>query len=457
MATTKVTSTNNSTTDPANIQAALDAFSGNGNILQLEQADADTPFDLGTTMIEITDKGVTVVGLPAATPSGRPELLNGGNGTDKNTWLVDAAGYDVFFEELVMKNYTGRGIYYYKVKDHGIDHVDFLLDTGDGHTFVGPFGPQVSAIVYSSIIDAGAFKGPTGQGSVENCLIDMELTADPADPYAGDRSVLNPATIANGGAWPGPGNQNPGGWITNGIVVAAIDTTAVVTVKNNVIKNVSARGLFGADQFGLSDFNNNVVITPYGIHQGGSGIGCMGALLFSGFFVSQPDVRTIHGDVRCTKNQIVMQGQTCGGIICGAQSPFKLNSISVAQNNISLTDNGFAGLFVLPNNLGYFGQNRIQGSGNWAAIVGLTAPVRVFGTDKNAFVGNNVKGFTPAVATAYFTPDSRQNSWAGGGLAVETVTNAGDENKITGVTSVAGGIGQDLQDVLDHLRTIPMP
>lgn len=98
----------------------------------------------------------------------------------------------------------------------------------------------------------------------------------------------------------------------------------------------------------------------------------------------------------------------------------------------------------------FYGQNKIRGAGELAfCLYGEeTEEGRHEVAHHEIMQGNSVDGFTPVYCYFYFDPTTHDNLVVGSGMDTNTFYDEGVNNRITGGTSVAGGIGQDLRKAI---------
>jgi hypothetical protein len=449
MTITKVTSTG--TDDHVAIQAAHDAGSDDDTI-QLEQLNASTPFDFGAAGSVAISKQIEFVGV-----GGKPTIEDG-----QIPFKFDGVGKNAVFKNLNLKNSTEIGLFVKNAADVTIESVDINLDTAEGRGGASVTGTDLFiGILVGSSGSFSIFDGDiTGDITIDGCRAELEKTADLSDPYAGNRSVLNPALVSEGGAWPGPGSENPGAWYSMGIHCSVNAEGKKTLVKNSYVSNSSNFGMVFGDNQGLLEIDTNIVVTPYGIHRGGSGIGSHGIIAINAspdLVANFPALRKAHGNWEIKHNNVVLTGKRCNGFttITFVGGPFKPKSVSVTKNTVVCEDIAQFAMWLAQVDLGYLGQNTVRGTGAFGIACGFTTPFRLFGTDKNGFVGNNLAGFTGTVADIYFTVDSAQN--VANGLGNATSLNVGVDNVLTGVTPPAGAIGATLQQILDNFKSQDLP
>ena len=119
----------------------------------------------------------------------------------------------------------------------------------------------------------------------------------------------------------------------------------------------------------------------------------------------------------------------------------------VRNNSLVMADTSWAGIVSNANN-NYYGQNKISGTGGTAFYL--------FSSDwgsayKETLQANNVDNFIPTYCHFYLGPSTHDNLIVGSGMDHNTYDDYGYNNRITGVTPLAGGIGQDIIDAI-HRR-----
>ena len=401
--------------------------------------DASTPFDLGTSTINVTE-GVTIKGS-----SDQAQIVNGGTagGLLAPAFKLDAPAKDLKLENLFLTNPKTAAIWIRRTRDVELKSIKLRWDTGQNmvssaNNLYGIFGGSSTQVPFEV----------TGNVSIEDIDIDFEQTADPTDPYAGGRSVLNPDLIANGGGWSGSG-RNANSWATFGILLRNTGT-GFYNVRRNKVVNFSSRGLQGFDCIGTVSFDENTVISPYGVHVNGNSFGVSGIETMN-LSTNFPELQVSHGNYHVDKNNVVLPQVLAAGCTYGCFTPFRPESLSYTRNKF-IYDGGDArfGMFGFGQLLGNIAHNKIIGTG----IFGLFQGGLSFAIgERNAFGNNRLERFVPSIADLLFTGGTQDNIAYAGGTKLEIVSDSGVNNKIVGFNVGHNEVTQEIQDLLDEIDT----
>lgn len=114
---------------------------------------------------------------------------------------------------------------------------------------------------------------------------------------------------------------------------------------------------------------------------------------------------------------------------------------TISKNEINMWPDSWAGIYSEVHD-NYYGQNKISGSGLQAITLWGSA-------NHETLQANNVDQFLPVGwGHFYFAPGTHDNLVIGSGMEYNTYYDEGTNNRITGVTPMAGGIGQDLSEAV---------
>lgn len=398
MPTTKVISTG--TNDHVAIQAAHDAASDD-DIIEIEQADAATKFDFGASGQVVVSKQLTFVGVGDE----KPTIVGGAN-----CWEVSAGGKNVAIRNIKAENCNERFLDTLLVNNITVEDVDVEMDTVQGHTFVSPTTGEdtFEALVIAGNLSTVVGGEITGKATCRRCTIEFEKTADPTDPYAGARSVLDPRSVSDGGPWV-PGATTPGTWGSMGIA-AWLPPPGGLEVVDCVVRNYSRFAVTYTDALGKVEIDGNTAQTPYGAHGNASANGSIGILALNAFgrLIELPEVQQQHGEWDIKRNVIAISGKTLVGIFAGTFTggPFKPAFASFRENNVSSEELANYGILAFGVDHCYVGQNRVSGQGTYGIRCGWLAPVRLWGTDRIQVVGNDLNSFQATTAAYGMTADT---------------------------------------------------
>jgi hypothetical protein len=124
---------------------------------------------------------------------------------------------------------------------------------------------------------------------------------------------------------------------------------------------------------------------------------------------------------------------------------------TVSKNEIHMAPGSFVGIYTVAHD-SYYGQNKISGSGRFAFLLDLWDY-----TPSGGFIAyahhitlqaNNVSQFSPYFSHFYLYYGTHDNLIVGSGIGHNTYIDIGYNNRITGATPMAGGIGQDLSEAI---------
>ena len=118
----------------------------------------------------------------------------------------------------------------------------------------------------------------------------------------------------------------------------------------------------------------------------------------------------------------------------------------IRGNEIQTAPRSYAGLYTFGHN-NYFGQNRITGSGNYAVCLQATISLGTIAHHETMHA-NNVDQFSPVYSHFYLRSGTHDNLIVGSGMDHNTYYDYGYNNRITGVTPLAGGIGGQLSEAI---------
>jgi hypothetical protein len=119
----------------------------------------------------------------------------------------------------------------------------------------------------------------------------------------------------------------------------------------------------------------------------------------------------------------------------------------VSKNKLKMSATSWGGIVSNANN-NFYGQNSIWGTGSTAFyLYGDSSG----SANHETIQANNVDNFAPSWCHFCLDPLTHDNLIIGSGMDHNTYWDDGANNRITGVTLLPGGIGQDLSDAI-HLR-----
>jgi parallel beta-helix repeat protein len=136
------------------------------------------------------------------------------------------------------------------------------------------------------------------------------------------------------------------------------------------------------------------------------------------------------------------------GIVIAGDASF---GHTVSNNEIHMAPGSRPGIYTCAHD-SYYGQNKISGSGRWAFLLD-TEDYRPDGgsiayAHHETLHANNVSQFSPLFIHFYLYYQTHDNLIVGSGMGQSTYFDLGYNNRITGVTPMAGGIGQDLSEAI---------
>ena len=123
---------------------------------------------------------------------------------------------------------------------------------------------------------------------------------------------------------------------------------------------------------------------------------------------------------------------------------------TVSKNEINMAPGSMAAIYSEVHD-NYYGQNKITGSGRFAFFLGFyNYPTSTIYAHNETLHANNVNNFTPSEIGCHFLlrEGTHDNLIIGSGMGNNTYLDLGYNNKITGVTPMSGGIGQELSEVI---------
>jgi len=136
------------------------------------------------------------------------------------------------------------------------------------------------------------------------------------------------------------------------------------------------------------------------------------------------------------------------GIVIAGDASF---GHTVSKNEIHMAPGSRPGIYTCAHD-SYYGQNKISGSGRWAFLLD-TEDYRPDGgfiayAHHETLHANNVSQFSPLFTHFYLYYQTHDNLIVGSGMGQNTYFDLGYNNRITGATPMAGGIGQDLSEAV---------
>jgi hypothetical protein len=124
---------------------------------------------------------------------------------------------------------------------------------------------------------------------------------------------------------------------------------------------------------------------------------------------------------------------------------------TVSKNEIHMAPGSRVGIYTCAHD-SYYGQNKISGSGNYAFLLDQENYIPSGGFIAYAhhitLQANNVSQFSPYFSHFYLYYGTHDNLIVGSGIGHNTYIDIGYNNRITGATPMAGGIGQDLSEAI---------
>ncbi|MFQ6083012.1 MAG: nitrous oxide reductase family maturation protein NosD [Candidatus Aminicenantia bacterium] len=127
---------------------------------------------------------------------------------------------------------------------------------------------------------------------------------------------------------------------------------------------------------------------------------------------------------------------------------------TVSKNEINMAPNSFAGIYTEAHD-NYYGQNKIKGSGLTAFWLGWKGyfdengdPVIFYAAHHETLQANNVNQFLPDLCHFFLDEGTHDNLIIGSGMGHNSYIDNGENNRITGVAPMAGGIGEELREAI---------
>jgi len=136
------------------------------------------------------------------------------------------------------------------------------------------------------------------------------------------------------------------------------------------------------------------------------------------------------------------------GIVIAGDASF---GHTVSKNEIHMAPGSRVGIYTCAHD-SYYGQNKISGSGNYAFLLDQENYIPSGGfiayAHHETLQANNVSQFSPYWRHFYLYYGTHDNLVVGSGMGLNTYFDNGYDNRITGATPMAGGIGQDLSEAI---------
>jgi parallel beta-helix repeat protein len=136
------------------------------------------------------------------------------------------------------------------------------------------------------------------------------------------------------------------------------------------------------------------------------------------------------------------------GIVIAGDASF---GHTVSNNEIHMAPGSRVGIYTCAHD-SYYGQNKISGSGNYAFLLDQENYIPSGGfiayAHHETLQANNVSQFSPYWRHFYLYYGTHDNLVVGSGMGLNTYFDNGYDNRITGATPMAGGIGQDLSEAI---------
>lgn len=438
MAVTVIKSVGASPADADNINAAILAAS-NGDTIQLQQKDANTPFELGSGGIRLggfsagVDRLDTELTLEGVNLRGQKPVLNGGTypiwvNTSKpliikNLKIIDGGQYSVFVK-WVMED-----------SPLVVDGVDVINQTGAAYP-----GAFVIGILIGSQSAVKQIKSPV---EVKNCYIDLEAGPDTIDRTAitPGLQTWTPPTYDADGSKLTDGVADPNAWISFGIFCHMSTPTGFVHIHDNVIKNQSANGIESGRQECTAIIENNELLgSPYNSRYRGIRSRPFGivSFLFLGYTPGPAIIRN---------NKITCLGTDSSGIWIGGQAGNKQPGCVITQNEIiSISDTSMIGILTSGIDRAFVSQNKISGpfrvglqTGHLDDSRDFKRPLgdRIWGADYNVFEDNDLDDLEliethtwPIKADVFVTGNALSNMFTGKNIHQKLFDDRGRSTKI---------------------------
>jgi hypothetical protein len=120
---------------------------------------------------------------------------------------------------------------------------------------------------------------------------------------------------------------------------------------------------------------------------------------------------------------------------------------TVSNNEIHMAPYSRVGIYTVAHDC-YYGQNKISGSGRFAILLDWRDYTSRAYAHHITLQANNVSQFSPYFSHFYLYYGTHDNLVVGSGIGHNTYIDVGYNNRITGATPMAGGIGQDLSEAI---------
>lgn len=183
--------TSDGTDDNLKIDAAI-AGAIDGDTIKLQKGSAGAQKFVFAAAGSVTiDKALTIIGDDAD-----PVEIVGG----AMPFIIDAAGKDVVLENLKGEDNDYGFLWAFKAANVTVNNFFHTCDTVYGKTYTGnhyqvlTFGPSVNLDALGTLVGLDA--RITGDVKVNGFNADLETSADPEDPWAGDRARVHPGPTA---------------------------------------------------------------------------------------------------------------------------------------------------------------------------------------------------------------------------------------------------------------------
>lgn len=368
------------------------------DVIKLAQSGA-TKFEFGAAEQVLMSKGMPVEGVL----DGRTvPTINGG----KNAIQFEGVGENASFKNLKLENGLEIGLFVKKAADVTLEKVSVEVDTAQNRTSVGPsVSSFLGLLIGSNNTALGTPDGDiTGNVSIKEYESNMEAGADESDPYAGERQKINPASIPEGGAWPGFG-ENPDSWKSFGAMIGYV--RGRVSILDSKFVGQSAHGLVVADTLKEVELIGNLAKSWYGMHNHGIPLGGTGFMVINGLGdVSAGDevFRARHGRWLLKNNEAEILGTDNAGFhaIVDAGGPFRPHSCIVQGNKVKVTGSRcFTGIVAYGLERGLISRNELEGLGIIGIYTGNSNPGITWATRNLLVLGNDVEKWTSLAPTYY--------------------------------------------------------
>jgi len=392
-------------TDQLALQAAHDD-GADDDVIKLAQQDASTKFQLGAAEQLLMSKAMPVEGIVEA--GVKPAIVGG-----KRAIEFSGVGKNASFKDIKMENGSEFGLQVRKSANVTIDGVEVETDTAQNRYGDNPNPVFIGVIVGGSENGSVFDSDVSGNVSVVGVKINTEAGADEEDPYDGDRQLINPAAIGDGGAWPGAGFENPGAWKAFGISCGYIGGSA--RIQDCQVRNQSVHGVTCVDVKKEVEVRGNRMQSWYGIHNHGSSAGGFGYMIANG--IGSPSLtldasfRKRNGFWDISENEITVLGRTNSGGLCFCWEGGCFRPYSVAiHKNVMLAEGspGFMGFGGWGMDRGIIVRNTVKGSGAIGIYTGYSTPGIIYGTRNLAILNNDLSQW--AAPYKYFSNPEVQGS-----------------------------------------------